>query len=254
MLSSKRLELKLVRIEPDLPDSPYQQTFSSSAKVFQKYQMAIHNDSEDDSDETHFKRFLCNPPFQDGTDSDFGGFHHQYYLDGKLIAVGVLDLLPRCISSVYFYYDPDYSTLSLGSLSALFEVQLTQQLHLRFPQLAWYYMGYYIHTCQKMRYKSRFSPSFLLCPSSYKWWPVQGCSKQLDSDKYCEFGAQDGAEEDGAEVTAAQLDTLKVLYERKLYMYGQYRTFCSDDEYKDVLVLLVKLAGLDNAQNICVYT
>ena len=40
-------------------------------------------------------------------------------MDGKLIAVGVLDILPHCISSVYFYYDTDYSCLSLGKYSAL---------------------------------------------------------------------------------------------------------------------------------------
>ena len=40
-------------------------------------------------------------------------------MDGKLIAVGVLDILPQCVSSVYFYYDTDYSFLSPGVYSAL---------------------------------------------------------------------------------------------------------------------------------------
>ena len=41
------------------------------------------------------------------------------FVADKLIAVGVLDILPRCVSSVYFFYDPDYSFLSLGVYSAL---------------------------------------------------------------------------------------------------------------------------------------
>lgn len=36
-----------------------------------------------------------------------------------MIAVGVIDLLPSCLSSVYFFYDPDYSFLSLGTYAAL---------------------------------------------------------------------------------------------------------------------------------------
>ena len=41
------------------------------------------------------------------------------YLSGKLIAVGVLDVLPQALSSVYFFYDPEYSFLSLGTYSAV---------------------------------------------------------------------------------------------------------------------------------------
>lgn len=43
----------------------------------------------------------------------------QYWIDGKLLAVGVIDILPTCLSSVYFFYDPDYSHLSLGTYGSL---------------------------------------------------------------------------------------------------------------------------------------
>lgn len=49
----------------------------------------------------------------------YGSFHQQYWLDKKLIAVGVIDVLPLCVSSVYFFYDPDYSFLSLGTYASL---------------------------------------------------------------------------------------------------------------------------------------
>jgi len=49
----------------------------------------------------------------------YGSFHQHYILDGKIIAVGVIDILPRCVSSVYFYYDPAYAFLTLGTYSAL---------------------------------------------------------------------------------------------------------------------------------------
>lgn len=49
----------------------------------------------------------------------YGSFHQQYYLDDRLIAVGVIDILPLCVSSVYFFYDPDYRFLSLGSYGSM---------------------------------------------------------------------------------------------------------------------------------------
>lgn len=51
----------------------------------------------------------------DGPPSGYGSFHEQYWLDNELIAVGVIDILPSCVSSVYFFYDPAYSHLSLGT-------------------------------------------------------------------------------------------------------------------------------------------
>src|SRR5688572_5589475 len=60
---------------------------------------------------------LYNVP---GPPRGWGSFHQQYWLDGsKLIAVGVVDVLPNCLSSVYLYYDPDFSFLSLGTYAAL---------------------------------------------------------------------------------------------------------------------------------------
>lgn len=56
---------------------------------------------------------------RDGPIVGYGSFHQQYWLDDKLIAVAVIDILPYCVSSVYFFYDPDYSFLSLGTYGSL---------------------------------------------------------------------------------------------------------------------------------------
>jgi Arginine-tRNA-protein transferase, C terminus len=42
---------------------------------------------------------------------------------GRLVAVGVVDLLPEGLSSVYVFYDPDLPSLSLGRYTALAEVR-----------------------------------------------------------------------------------------------------------------------------------
>ena len=39
-----------------------------------------------------------------------------YMMDGKLIAFSVIDILPGCVSSVYFVWDPDYAWASLGKV------------------------------------------------------------------------------------------------------------------------------------------
>jgi arginine-tRNA-protein transferase len=49
-------------------------------------------------------------------------------LDGKLIAVAVLDILPGAVSSVYFMWDPDWAGMGLGKISALREIALVQEL------------------------------------------------------------------------------------------------------------------------------
>lgn len=247
-LSNKRLELKLVLIDKENPESTFNKTFTDCYNVYRKYQVAIHKDPPEECRETSFKRFLCSPPFEGSQDE--GGFLHQYWLDGKLVAVGVLDLLPWCISSVYFFYDPDYSALTFGTLSALFEIQLTQQMHEKKPDVKWYYMGYYIHTCPKMRYKSQFRPSFLLCPHKHTWWPVEHCQPQLDQSKFVVFDTE--APEEPAP-TEQQFGSLKVLFNQQLCLYSMYKVISQEDCYEDILPDFVKLTGLENAQNICIY-
>ena len=94
-----------------------------------------------------------DPDLADLSAIGYGSFHQQYRLNGKLIAVGVIDILNKCVSSVYFFYDPAFSFLNLGTYSALREIELTRRLHQIDPQIEWYYLGFYTHECLKMRYK-----------------------------------------------------------------------------------------------------
>jgi len=56
---------------------------------------------------------------------------------------------------VYVYYDPEVSKqLELGKLTALWELQWVQHVRAHVsPRLRYYYMGFYVRSCQKMRYK-----------------------------------------------------------------------------------------------------
>ena len=78
----------------------------------------------------------------------------KYYLQDKFIAVGVIDVVPSGISSVYFFYDPDYKSHRLGVFSSLIEIEYVRYFSKAFPEFKYYYMGYYIQNCEKMSYKS----------------------------------------------------------------------------------------------------
>ncbi|XP_047668361.1 arginyl-tRNA--protein transferase 1 isoform X10 [Tachysurus fulvidraco] len=117
-----RLEVRLVRSMP--PSPQFKASFDASYQVYKLYQTGIHHDPPDKPSESQFKRFLCDSPLEaetslDGPDMGYGSFHQQYWLDGRIVAVGVIDILPNCVSSVYLYYHPDFAFLSLGSYSAL---------------------------------------------------------------------------------------------------------------------------------------
>ena len=143
--------------------------------LYRKYQMAVHNDPPFKCSRHQYRRFLVESPLigQAPTDAipdpGYGAFHMQYRIDGRLVAVGVVDILPRCLSSKYFFWDPDFASLSLGKLSALKEIEWIRAAQKHAQALKYYYMGYYIHSCPKMRYKGDYAPSELLCPQSLQW-------------------------------------------------------------------------------------
>lgn len=75
----------------------------------------------------------------------------------RLIGVGLVDLVPHGLSSVYFFHDPAWRDLSPGTYSALREIDYAQQTGRDFL-----YLGYWIAECPSMAYKNRFTPYELL--------------------------------------------------------------------------------------------
>ena len=74
--------------------------------LFANYQRVVHYEGPSKISKVGFKRFLCSglertTLVENGKEKKIGSYHQCYRLDGKLIAMGVLDLLPHCVSSVY---------------------------------------------------------------------------------------------------------------------------------------------------------
>jgi len=121
-----------------------------------------------------------------------GTFHQQYRVNGILIAVGVVDVLPQGLSSVYVFYDPDFchNVAPLGKYTVLREIQWTQE-----HKLPYYYLGYYIESCVKMRYKADYAPSDLLCPQTAVWVPTERAQrllKEKSPERHCCAFVPDG--------------------------------------------------------------
>ena len=74
-------------------------------------------------------------------------------LDQRLVAVAVVDVLDTGLSAVYTFFDPDLPRRSLGTAAILEQLRLCRQWG-----LDWLYLGYWIESCEKMRYKTGFRP------------------------------------------------------------------------------------------------
>jgi len=80
-----------------------------------------------------------------------------YIKDQKLIGVDLIDVMEDGISSIYFFYDPDYARLSLGTYSLIYQIELAKIL-----DLEWIYLGYWVDGCQAFAYKPNFKPQQIL--------------------------------------------------------------------------------------------
>ncbi len=219
--SKHKFETRLVNAQTK--DETFIKSYQESYTVFKKYQMIIHKESPSKCTIEQFKRFLCNSslvPTEAEDKHKFGAFHQQYLIDGKIFAVGVIDILPHCVSSVYLYYDPDFSLLSPGTLTSLFEINFTRGLQKTHPDLKYYYMGFYIHSCPKMRYKAKYSPSWLLCPKTFHWVPVEQSLPLLDKAKYSVLNAIEPSEEP----VQVSIDDSVVLFENQAMTFRLYRS------------------------------
>ncbi|VDB97018.1 unnamed protein product [Peniophora sp. CBMAI 1063] len=165
--------------------------------LYQSYEANIHHKPE--KQKTSFTEFLCDSPLLTSPmtypatapahlPTEYGSYHQLYRLDGRLIAMGVIDILPSCVSSVYFMWEKEFEKYSLGKLSAMREVALAREIAEAGAEgMEYLYMGFYIHSCPKMRYKGEYSPSYLADPEDFSWHRLEPCLKQLETHRYACF-------------------------------------------------------------------
>ena len=194
-----------VTLEPD--------TFTEEKfLVYDNYQAVVHKDGPEDRTRTGFKRFLCSSPLKrhtvnlpNGRQQKLGSYHQCYRIDGKLVAIGVLDLLPQCVSSVYFLYHESIHKYAPGKLGAVHEIALALDGGYR-----WWYPGFYIHSCPKMRYKMDYTPQYILDPESLSWDPLdQTVLELLDKKPFVSLSLERAAQAQASQELNGSLDATK---------------------------------------------
>jgi arginine-tRNA-protein transferase len=150
-------------------------------KVYKKYQMNIHKETLEETTKDSYNRAwgLTNLIDDIGIKlpndlakkvkhpemypKKYGTYNFIHRIDGKIVAVGIWDILPTCLSSVYLYYDTDYQFLDLGVFTAIREIEYIKSFKkLIDNNFKYYMMGFYCETVQKLRYKGFYEPTELL--------------------------------------------------------------------------------------------
>jgi len=107
-----------------------------------------------------FSNFLlCELPF---------ARFYEFRLGERLLAVAVTDELPRGLTAVYTFYDPDEEKRSLGRFAILSQINQCKRLGL--PAL---YLGYSISQCRKMNYKTEYQPVQMMLYNNH-WFRYGG--------------------------------------------------------------------------------
>lgn len=81
----------------------------------------------------------------------------QYREGADLVGLGLIDVVPDALSSIYFYHAPRWRDRGPGTFTILQEIELARRLGKR-----WLYLGYWIAECQSMAYKNAFGPHQIL--------------------------------------------------------------------------------------------
>jgi arginyl-tRNA--protein-N-Asp/Glu arginylyltransferase len=144
-------DLKISYHRPECSDEKF--------ALYRRYQVEWHGSAEPDSRRA-MEEFLYDSPVE--------SLEFEYRdASGALLAVGVCDVCPGALSSVYFYFDPAYARRGLGTFGALYEIAFAAE-----QDLDYYYPGFWIESCGAMRYKADFRPNEAL-RSDGQWRPLR---------------------------------------------------------------------------------
>jgi leucyl-tRNA---protein transferase len=122
--------------------------------IYKKYLQTQHGDYRFDHLYT-MRKFLYSSPLDT--------YEFKYFILDRLVAVSIVDMCARSLSSVYTYFDPEFASRSLGTYTAMAEIMFCRE-----KSINYYYLGYYVKDCPSMNYKARFRPHEIL-DKSYVW-------------------------------------------------------------------------------------
>ncbi len=91
----------------------------------------------------------------------------RLFAGDRLAGIGIVDILFDALSSVYFFFEPEFYEFSPGTFSILAEIESGRAWGLKY-----YYPGYYIRDCPAMNYKKNFGPNQIKDRLEIGWGPA----------------------------------------------------------------------------------
>ncbi|MCI0400874.1 MAG: arginyltransferase [Gammaproteobacteria bacterium] len=143
----RRRQRRTWRRNTDLTVTPVAPQYKDEHfRLYQDYIAARHKGGGmDNSSPQSYMDFLTST----WADTVFYELRHER----RLLGVSVIDRMPKALSAVYTFFDPDCQDRSLGRFSVLYAIREATRLG-----LSWLYLGYWIGECEKMRYKDEYQP------------------------------------------------------------------------------------------------
>ncbi|KAH6562905.1 hypothetical protein BASA62_008853 [Batrachochytrium salamandrivorans] len=122
------------------------------------------------------------------------------------------------------------------------------------PQgLDYYYMGYYIHSCVKMRYKASYKPSEIMCPEIYRWVAMRDAVHLLEAKRDTALADASAASAASGSDCNGLVDAISSPREIRIINASEI----SDEMVSDINVLskrrLVRLHSLHNNHDLVVH-
>ena len=134
----------------------------------------IHRHEKPQKSEFSYCEHVVDSPIANETIDgvDYGTFHQLYRLDGKLVAVGIIDVVPKGMVSIYMWYDisKEIKKYSFGVYSALKEIEFVQEMSRSNPTMQFYYLQGWNKGNPKLSYKARYEPEDFYCPGVVPDW------------------------------------------------------------------------------------
>jgi leucyl-tRNA---protein transferase len=123
--------------------------------MYLRYQAARHSDgSMANSSPADYLGFLASS----WCDTRFV----EFTINNELAGVAVVDQFEQAWSAVYTFFEPKFSSYSLGAYAVLWQIEQAL-LH----QKEFLYLGFWIKACKKMAYKNDYQPLQLLIDNQW---------------------------------------------------------------------------------------
>ena len=151
------------------------QFHKESFDLYNKYHMGKH-DKPLKSEYSYCEHIVNKPiayqPIDGIEDLQYGTYHQLYWLDGKLVAVGIIDIIPKGMVSIYMWYDvtKEISKYSFGVYSALKEIEMIKKMSEKNPEMKYYYLQGWNRNNKKLDYKANYEPEEFYCPCIVPNW------------------------------------------------------------------------------------